>query len=158
MQEQGIMPSNVTYSILIKIYGKSKNLPKALSLIKEMKDWKIKPGLIVYTCLIQTCIKSNEIEEALKKFKEMTAEGIYGDSVTYSTLLKGCLQFKKFKDACDLYEEAQKHWIQITYDLKNSLIQQIQRSKDVTLLSRVSNLEKVGKPKYFEPNLPPKTI
>ena len=38
MNEQGIMPSNVTYSILIKIYGKARNLQKALSLIKEMKD------------------------------------------------------------------------------------------------------------------------
>ncbi len=119
-----------------------------------MKDWKIKPGLIVYTCLIQTCIKSNEIDIALQKFKEMNQDGIQGDSVTYATLLKGCLQFKKFKEACDLYEEAYSQRISIAPDLKNSLISQVQRSKDVTLLSRVTNMEKIGKPKYFETNMP----
>jgi len=84
----------------------------------------------------------------------MNQDGIQGDSVTYATLLKGCLQFKKFKEACDLYEEAYSQWINIAPELKNSLISQIQRSKDVTLLSRVSNMEKIGKPKYFEPNMP----
>lgn len=53
-----IKPSNVTYSILIKIYGKNKDLNKALSVLDEMKSECIKPGLIVYTCLIQTCIKA----------------------------------------------------------------------------------------------------
>lgn len=79
MHDSGIQPSNVTYSILIKIYGKSWNLNKALSMIQEMKDRWIKPGLIVYTCLIQTCIKSNEIDIALQKFKDMKSDGITGD-------------------------------------------------------------------------------
>lgn len=53
-----IKPSNVTYSILVKIYGRMKDLNKALAIIDEMKAEGIMPGLIVYTCLIQTCIKS----------------------------------------------------------------------------------------------------
>jgi len=47
-----IKPSNVTYSILVKIYGKQRNLPKALGVLEEMKKDGIKPGLIVYTCLL----------------------------------------------------------------------------------------------------------
>ena len=58
MRTLRIKPSNVTYSILIKIYGKQKNLGKALGILEEMKKEGVKPGLIVYTCLIQTCIKS----------------------------------------------------------------------------------------------------
>jgi pentatricopeptide repeat protein len=42
----------VTYSILIKIYGRAKMLDKALEVIQEMKKNKITPGNIVYTCLI----------------------------------------------------------------------------------------------------------
>lgn len=32
-----IKPSNVTYSILVKIYGKQRNLTKALGVLEEMK-------------------------------------------------------------------------------------------------------------------------
>lgn len=52
MKNLSIKPSNVTYSILIKIYGKDKNLDKALAILDEMKSNGVKPGLIVYTCLI----------------------------------------------------------------------------------------------------------
>jgi pentatricopeptide repeat protein len=52
-----IKASNVTYSILIKIYGKQRNLNKALAVLEEMKREGVRPGLIVYTCLLQTCIK-----------------------------------------------------------------------------------------------------
>lgn len=42
-------------------------------------------------------------------------------------------------------------------DLVSSLISQVQRSKDVTLLSRIQNLEKMStKPKFYEPNKPSK--
>ena len=58
MRNLRIKPSNVTFSILVKIYGKQRNLNKALGVLEEMKKEGVRPGLIVYTCLIQTCIKS----------------------------------------------------------------------------------------------------
>lgn len=78
--------------------------------------------------------------------------------MTYATLIKGCLQFKKLDQACNLYEEAKSQWISVASDLKQSIVSQIQRSKDVTLLSRLQNLEKVSKPKYFEPTVPTKSF
>ena len=150
MKEQNILPSNVTYSILIKIYGKARQLDKALAIIQEMKSRGINPGIIVYTCLIQTCIKSGDIATALMKFKEMVSEGIVGDQVTYSTLLKGCLQFKKFSEACDVFEDAYNNQINITSDLSQSLVSQVQKSKNVALLSRVSTIEKMAKHHFYE--------
>lgn len=47
-----IRPSNVTFSILVKVHSKRNDLKTALLVLKEMKDEKIEPGLIVYTCLI----------------------------------------------------------------------------------------------------------
>jgi pentatricopeptide repeat protein len=52
MRTLRIKPSNVTYSILIKIYGKQRNLNKALGILDDMKKEGVRPGLIVYTCLI----------------------------------------------------------------------------------------------------------
>lgn len=88
----------------------------------------------------------------------MKADGITGDQVTYATLIKGCLQFKKLDQACNLFEEAKSQRISVASDLKQSIVSQVQRSKDVTLLSRLQNLEKVSKPKYFEANVPTKSF
>jgi pentatricopeptide repeat protein len=52
MRTLGIKPSNVTFSILIKIYGKAKDLKRALAVLDDMKKESVRPGLIVYTCLI----------------------------------------------------------------------------------------------------------
>ena len=52
MKKLRIKPSNVTYSILAKIYQKLRDLPKSFSLLEEMRVDNIKPGLFVYTCLM----------------------------------------------------------------------------------------------------------
>lgn len=56
-----IEPSNVTYSILIKLYSNLGDVDNVLSLYQTMKT-SLRPGLIVYTCLIQTCIKHKKTE------------------------------------------------------------------------------------------------
>jgi pentatricopeptide repeat protein len=52
MKKLKIRPSNVTYSILAKIYQKLCDFEKVFSIIKEMKEEGVKPGVFVYTCLI----------------------------------------------------------------------------------------------------------
>jgi len=47
-----IRPSNVTFSILVKVHSKRQDLTKALAVLQEMKKEGLEPGLIVYTCLI----------------------------------------------------------------------------------------------------------
>jgi pentatricopeptide repeat protein len=71
MRHLKIKPSNVTYSILVKVYGKQKDFNKALCVLEEMKKEGVRPGLIVYTCLIQTCIKSRQIVIAQQIFNDM---------------------------------------------------------------------------------------
>lgn len=154
MREQKIKPSNVTFSILVKIYGKSKQLQKALGVLEEMTELGIKPGVFVYTCIIQTCIKSKQFNIALEKFEEMKALKIQGDAVTYQTLLKGCLQFKKFSEGANLLEEAISYGLFITKEITEPLFSGMAKSKDKQLASRVSELKdamkntKKAKPSY----------
>jgi len=56
MKKLKIKASNVTYSILAKIYQKMGEIDKVLDIIDEMKLEGVKPGVFVYTCVIQTCI------------------------------------------------------------------------------------------------------
>lgn len=71
MKKLRIKPSNVTYSILAKIYQKLRDFNKTFTLLDEMRKDNVRPGLFVYTCLIQTCLQEKMIDKALEYFKEM---------------------------------------------------------------------------------------
>ena len=65
MMEDRITPSNVTYSILIKLYMKLGRYQDSLNIFQQMRENRVQPGLIVYTCLIQTCIKMKDMTSLL---------------------------------------------------------------------------------------------
>lgn len=104
-----IQPSNVTFSILIKVHSKRQDLTTALEVLKEMKSQNVEPGLIVYTCLIQSCIRAKEITTAIELFDEMrNRKSIIPDAHIYSILSNGLL-LNAFPDkALDLMLEAIK--------------------------------------------------
>ena len=54
MKKLKIKASNVTYSILAKIYQKMGDIEKALNILEEMKSEGVKAGVFVYTFMIQT--------------------------------------------------------------------------------------------------------
>ena len=71
MQEDKIEPSNVTFSILIKLYTNMGQFDKALEVLENMKAQGVTPGLIVYTCLVQTYIKTKQIKKVLDLYKDI---------------------------------------------------------------------------------------
>ncbi|KAL4473964.1 hypothetical protein ABPG72_000326 [Tetrahymena utriculariae] len=91
MRQDNIQPSNVTYSILIKLNSAQDKIDEALNILQEMKKFNIKPGLIVYTCLIQACIKHKRIRELLPLYGDMKRYNIRGDPVFYNTLVSGLM-------------------------------------------------------------------
>ena len=100
MCQKNMKMSNVTYSILVKIYSNNKEEDKAFQLLKEMKSKNIKPGIIVYTCLIQTCLKSKLIQQAIVLFEEMKNNKLKTDHVVYNTIVNGCIYGGKLEAAC----------------------------------------------------------
>jgi pentatricopeptide repeat domain-containing protein 1 len=52
MRKLKIKASNVTYSILAKIYQKLGQIDKSLGILDEMQAEGVKPGVFVYTCMI----------------------------------------------------------------------------------------------------------
>ena len=52
MKKLKIKASNVTYSILAKIYQKLGQIDKSLGILDEMQAVGVKPGVFVYTCMI----------------------------------------------------------------------------------------------------------
>jgi len=96
MQKNGVKKSNVTFSILVKLYANNKMNEEALQILDEMIKAKIRPGIIVYTCLIQTCLKSKRFEKAVALFEELKKSGLNPDHVLYNTITNGCLFHKRW--------------------------------------------------------------
>jgi len=100
MKAKNIPRSNVTYSILIKLYSNNSQEDKALGLLEEMVVNGIKPGLIVYTCLIQTCLKTKKFDQAIDLFERMKSQGLAPDHVLYNIIVNGCLYNSHWDLAC----------------------------------------------------------
>jgi pentatricopeptide repeat protein len=99
MQAAQIKPSNVTFSILVKIYSRLKQLDSAIGLLDQMRQCNVKPGIIVYTCLIQTCIGVDQIQRAEEIFHRMRHERVRPDAVMFATLIKGQLRHHRYQQA-----------------------------------------------------------
>jgi pentatricopeptide repeat protein len=113
-----VRPSNVTCSILVKMYGKAKMLDKAIGILELMeKEYSEKPNLHVYTCLIQACVQNMQVKRGWELFHEMQDSGVEPDGVTYGTLIHGCVYGNKFDCAMTLVKRA---YCEDTVSLKTS--------------------------------------
>jgi len=93
MEKAGVVPSNHSASILIKLYGRCKNLDAAFRVVDEFpKQYGFKCNNPVYTCLMSACISNGRLGRAMELRLRMQREGIQPDEKTYSTLLRGTLR------------------------------------------------------------------
>jgi pentatricopeptide repeat protein len=107
MVAAGIAPSNHSASILIKLYGRCKDLDAAFRVINEMpKKYSFRANNAVYTCLMSACVSNGALEKALELRKRMVDEGVYPDERTYSTLLRGSLRAQSIEQCSMLVSAA----------------------------------------------------
>jgi len=93
MEQAGVNPSNHSASILIKLYGRCRDLNAAFRVINEMpKKYGFHPNAAVYTCLMSTCITNGRMDLAMDLRKRMIEDSIWLDEKTYSTLIRGALR------------------------------------------------------------------
>jgi pentatricopeptide repeat protein len=107
MESAGVVPSNYSASILIKLYGRCKDLDAAFRVINEMpQKYGFKPNNAVYTCLMSACIADGQLDKALELRTRMIGEGVYPDDRTYSTLLRGALRASSVEKCVMLVDAA----------------------------------------------------
>merc|ERR1719359_248472 len=85
MEAAGVVPSNHSASILIKLYGRCKDLDSAFRVINEMpRKYNFRPNAAVYTCLMSACVTNGQLDRALQLRERMQEDRIYPDERTYS--------------------------------------------------------------------------
>merc|ERR1719487_1136347 len=101
MRAAGIVPSNYTLSILVKLLGRAKRLKQAFTVVEELcTSYNIRLNVHVYTCLIQACLQNQKIDRALSVHDEMVKGlGREPDCKAYSVLLSGCLRAHAMDEA-----------------------------------------------------------
>ncbi|TVU43156.1 hypothetical protein EJB05_09600 [Eragrostis curvula] len=87
MQRAGLKPDVVSYSLLIKAYGKSRREEEALAVFEEMLDAGVRPTLKSYNILLDAFAISGLVEEANTVFKAMRRHRVEPDLCSYTTML-----------------------------------------------------------------------
>jgi pentatricopeptide repeat protein len=125
MKANNVKRSNVTYSILVKLYSKAKLEDKALQVLDEMVANGIKPGIIVYTCLIQTCLRSKKFDVAVSLFENLKSDGLKPDHVLFNTIVNGCLYNQRWELACKYTLESFTYNVKIAYDIYRGVLDKL---------------------------------
>jgi len=95
-----IYPSLMSFSIIMKIFGKRHDYESSRDIMKELRRNKENISIIIYTCYIRTCMNANKCDEAMAVYKEILSKNISPDEITFNTLIVG------FHD---------KHYVDYTY-------------------------------------------
>jgi pentatricopeptide repeat protein len=132
----GIAPSNYTLSILVKLYGRCKDIDKVFEVVESYPaEYGFELNAKVYTCLMSALISNGLLTQALDVFQRMKAAGSAPDAVTYQTILNGCLKQGNISSAVMLANTAVDGGY---YHLDISILQEILMA--TTRIGRASDL------------------
>lgn len=149
MEKAGVVPSNHSASILIKLYGRCKNLDAAFRVINEMpRKYGFKANNPVYTCLMSSCIANGQLGKAMELRVRMQSEGIFCDEKTYSTLLRGTLRAGSADQSIMLLNAALEQKARGNYMARSLLDEELVKS--VLVLIRQRNLWETHGQELFE--------
>merc|ERR1719160_1448731 len=77
MAEAGVSPSNHTVSILVKLYGRCRDLEGAFRCFEDLpRQHGFKANAAVYTCLMSACIANNQMDRALELRQKMKQDHV----------------------------------------------------------------------------------
>lgn len=108
MKSTGVIPSNYTLSILVKLLGHARRLSQAFKLVEELsQEHGFRPNVQVYTCLVQACLLNRRLERAMTLHDTMIADaGCTTDEKFYAVLARGCMQLHQPLKAVEVVRAA----------------------------------------------------
>lgn len=150
-----VAPSNITFSILIKLYSKSRKLNKAVNVIEQMRTHKVRPSLITYTNLIQACFKANKADKVNEVLQEMEKDNLKCDSIFYAKLTAGFISSGMIEAAWKYAEKAIKENVILGLESYKQISRALSESNCQDKAQRIARIEdcitKLNVKKPFEP-------
>jgi pentatricopeptide repeat protein len=108
MQKYNIVPSNFTLTILVKMWGRRKQLNKAFDVVEKLpSQYGFQANCQVYSCVISACVSNGQVAKAFEVFDMMKQSGNKKpDNRTYSSFVSGLCRCGKWEQATELVNEA----------------------------------------------------
>merc|ERR1719443_16585 len=104
MVDAGVRPSNVSFSILIRLLSECGLLEGAVQLLeREPAVHGVVPEQRLYLQLIQACIRQRKGKIAVKVYKDMLERG-EPEKPEYSKLLRNCVRLNMFDTAAEFLD------------------------------------------------------
>lgn len=146
---KNIIPNEITFGIMIKIYGFSRELQKAFDLLDLMEVHQIRPSIIIFTNLIHISFYNKQPKKSEIAFLQFKKLGNIGDRLMYSKLIEGLIKFKETSKLMKYVEMA----IEDSCTLKTEVIAQLEEifaddAEDMELIKTIKELKYVEKNTY----------
>lgn len=107
MESARVKPSSGTLATILKLYGQSCKIQKALEVFEDLPR---RHGLQVesraFNAMIMACLQNGRLDLALDTFDRMCAEGCRAKARTYEALLTSCLRRGNLDQAVRLLDDA----------------------------------------------------
>ncbi|KAG4130502.1 hypothetical protein ERO13_D09G147800v2 [Gossypium hirsutum] len=121
MREQGITPTKISYTTLMKAFALSGQPKLANKVFDEMlRDPRVKVDLVAWNMLVEGYCRLGLVEEAKKVIQRMKENGFYPNVATYGSLVNGIavarkpgealLLWKEIKERCEMKEEGKNSY------------------------------------------------
>jgi pentatricopeptide repeat protein len=146
MERHNVKPSNVTMSILVKMYGRRKQLRKAFEVVEECyRKYGLEANSRVKSSLMCACLSNNDMAKAYKVFEEMKSEAHGVDAKSYGTLIQTNVRNGNLDEAVRLVREAygfgQRRYLHANSNLEEEAMEHVMKS-----IVQKGESESLGKP------------
>lgn len=106
MDKYSIKPSNFTLGILVKMYGRRRQLDKAFQIVEEFpRKHGLQVNSQVKTCLLCACLTNSDIDRATQVFDDLKAAND-ADAKAYGSLISGLTRCGQLQKAVSVVEDA----------------------------------------------------
>ncbi|PWA53297.1 pentatricopeptide repeat (PPR) superfamily protein [Artemisia annua] len=105
MLDRGIVPSKITYTVVLTGLCNAKRIDDAYRLLENMKSSGNRPDGITYNALLNGVCKLGRMDEAFALLKDFQKDGFELDLNSYSSLIDGLFRTKRFKEGHEMYRK-----------------------------------------------------
>merc|ERR1719454_370436 len=92
MRAEGIIPSNYTLTVMVRLLGHARRLDRALELVEEITTkYRFKTNTHVVSALIQACITSRDLKRGMAVFDKATQDRVAVDPRTCQTFVRSLM-------------------------------------------------------------------
>jgi pentatricopeptide repeat protein len=108
MLQNGLIPDVKSYTAAIDACSKGGQWQKAVELLHEMPQHRLKADVTCYNATIDACSKGGQWQKAVEVLREMQQQGLKPNAISYNATIDACSTCAQWQEAIKLLREMQQ--------------------------------------------------